>query len=361
MTKKTNSLILRFGLCGLWQNKSAITKNIANKILLENIIYGTLQKKKFHVLKVKYQHSRIKIYIYNNFEVYNNYKSQIIVYYKKVLSLSKTVEKFGLHEKIIIQFLNIVDIKKINLYGKVTYIKNSVVFLLFYVKCFLLRVVILLLSFFKWISLNSFLLLFKCLNILNATEIKNYKKLLYKMSSSKKLRKILGLISLKVFSILLENIFFLTSGFFFKVTIKGIFLTKGLFLIKNIFNFFEKQEFRLAFYFLFLATNYNCTKILSDYLAGLVKRKKNHIKIFKVFVFCADELFRLNLIKFLGLQLRSTGKISGSLRKSKYHFKLGQVKLQKFFISLNYSLSLSYTKFGVISIKVWVAYENLCL
>lgn len=149
MTKKTNSLILRFGLCGLWQNKSAITKNIANKILLENIIYGTLQKKKFHVLKVKYQHSRIKIYIYNNFEVYNNYKSQIIVYYKKVLSLSKTVEKFGLHEKIIIQFLNIVDIKKINLYGKVTYIKNSVVFLLFYVKCFLLRVVILLLSFFK--------------------------------------------------------------------------------------------------------------------------------------------------------------------------------------------------------------------
>jgi len=361
MTKKTNSLILRFGFCNLWQNKSVITKNIANKILLENIIYGILQKKKIYILKVKYQHSRIKIYIYNNFEVYSNYKSQIIIYYKKVLSLSKTVQRFGLHEKIIIQFLNIVDIKKINLHTIVTCVKNSVVFLLFYIKCFLLRVVILLLYFFKWMSLNSFLLLFKCLNILNVTTIKNYKKFLYMVSCSKKLRKILGLISLKIFAVQIENILFLTSGFFFKITINGIFLTKGLFLVKNIFNFFEKQDFRLVFYFLFLATNYNSTKILSDYLSGLVKRKKNHIKIFKIFVFCADELFRFNLIRFLGLQLRSTGKISGSLRKSKYHFKLGQVKLQKFFISLNYSLSLSYTKFGVISIKIWVSYENLCL
>lgn len=193
---------------------------------------------------------------------------------------------------------------------------------------------------------------FKCLNLLSFNKIKSFNSFIYKVSCSKKLRKILGLISLKLFAIQLENILFLTSGAFFKITINGIFLTKGLFLVKNIFNFFEKQDFRLVFYFLFLATNYNCTKILSDYLASQIKKKKNHLKIFKLFVFYADELFRLNLVKFLGLQLRSTGKISGSLRKSKYHFKLGQLQLQKFFISLNYSLSLSYTKFGVISIKI---------
>jgi len=46
MTKKTNSLLFRFGLSTLWFNKSIKNKTITNIIRLENIIYKLLKKKK---------------------------------------------------------------------------------------------------------------------------------------------------------------------------------------------------------------------------------------------------------------------------------------------------------------------------
>ena len=46
------------------------------------------------------------------------------------------------------------------------------------------------------------------------------------------------------------------------------------------------------------------------------------------------------------------------MRKSKYHYKLGKVQLQTLKSSLNYSLGLSYTKFGIISIKIWLLHAN---
>jgi small subunit ribosomal protein S3 len=58
------------------------------------------------------------------------------------------------------------------------------------------------------------------------------------------------------------------------------------------------------------------------------------------------------LVQFLGLQLRLNGKLGGKLRKSKYHYKLGKVQLQSLKVGLNYSISISHTKFGAISVKV---------
>jgi small subunit ribosomal protein S3 len=59
-----------------------------------------------------------------------------------------------------------------------------------------------------------------------------------------------------------------------------------------------------------------------------------------------------------GIQLRVTGKLNGSMRKSKYHYSIGKVQLQTFKTFLNYNLSISYTNFGIISIKFWILHGN---
>jgi len=56
-------------------------------------------------------------------------------------------------------------------------------------------------------------------------------------------------------------------------------------------------------------------------------------------------------ISLWGIQLRVAGKLDGRMRKSKYHYNIGKVQLQTFKTFLNYSMSISYTKFGIISIK----------
>jgi ribosomal protein S3 len=56
-------------------------------------------------------------------------------------------------------------------------------------------------------------------------------------------------------------------------------------------------------------------------------------------------------ISLWGIQLRVAGKLDGRMRKSKYHYNIGKVQLQTLKTFLNYSISISYTKFGIISIK----------
>jgi len=163
----------------------------------------------------------------------------------------------------------------------------------------------------------------------------------------------LGLIYIKLISIQISNLFYLIVGCFFKIHINSILLINGLFLNKNIYEFFKQLKFRVVFYCLFLAINYNSSQIISKYLGELIKKQKNHLSILKVFIYYLDEYFCLNLVKLLGLQLRVTGKLGGKLRKSKYHYKLGIVKLQELFYgSLSYSMIIVYTKFGIISIKI---------
>jgi len=115
MTKKTNALIFRFGLSILWENKYIGVKNISNITQLENILYKELKKKNLSVLNIKYKFYFLNIFVYNNYQFDIKFKNQVISYYKKVSSLQKTTEKFGLNKKIILWFLNKNKIKKINL------------------------------------------------------------------------------------------------------------------------------------------------------------------------------------------------------------------------------------------------------
>jgi ribosomal protein S3 len=128
-------------------------------------------------------------------------------------------------------------------------------------------------------------------------------------------------------------------------------LTKGLFLRFNKSKLYSREVYRIAFQTILLSLVYRNTKVLSDYLADLIKKNKQHHKTLRTFVSGIERFFFSNTLKLLGLQLRVTGKLGGRMRKSKYHYSLGKVQLQTIRMGVSYTLGISYTKFGVISIK----------
>jgi hypothetical protein len=177
-------------------------------------------------------------------------------------------------------------------------------------------------------------------------------KITLKINHKTKLRKICGFVSMRIFQLSIENIVFFNCKRFLSINIHNIFLSKGLHLQEKLGFKIEKQLFRSAFYLILLSTLYNQSKMISLYLASSIRNTKKHFVVVRNFINLVEFFFFKKILRFLGLQIRLTGKLGGKMRRSKFHYKLGKVCLQTLSIALNYSIALSYTRFGIISIKV---------
>jgi len=168
-----------------------------------------------------------------------------------------------------------------------------------------------------------------------------------------KLRKIIGYIKFKSFEVFIEAFIIKVFNISYNIKINNIILQKGLFFKYNpkIIKKYKKQEVFL-FQTLILSILYNNTKILSDYISLIIKLDKNHLKTLRKFVIAIEQVFFSNIIKINGFQMRLNGKLSGKMRKSKYHYKIGKMQLQTLQTKLNFSYNVSFTKFGTISIKI---------
>lgn len=98
--------------------------------------------------------------------------------------------------------------------------------------------------------------------------------------------------------------------------------------------------------------------MFSSFIALQIKKNKNHKKILRKITLIIETFWKTRNINLRGIQLRVTGKLNGSMRKSKYHYSIGKVQLQTFKTFLNYHMSISYTKFGIISTKFWILHGN---
>lgn len=65
MTKKTNSLIIRYGYSTFWYNKCLAEHRDLNILRLENIIYVEFKKKKLAIFKLYYTLNTLNILVYN--------------------------------------------------------------------------------------------------------------------------------------------------------------------------------------------------------------------------------------------------------------------------------------------------------
>ena len=96
---------------------------------------------------------------------------------------------------------------------------------------------------------------------------------------------------------------------------------------------------------------YKNIKLTVNFITECIKKNKNHKKVLKDFIFVLEKIFFSNTIKIIGIKIRLSGKLNGSMRKSKYQFLLGTVQLQKININICFNLGVSYTQFGIISVK----------
>ena len=222
------------------------------------------------------------------------------------------------------------------------------------------------LVFFKyWLRLFFFNnILFKKKKIIKASLILNSYKFLWfevigipsllkkkKNYLNKNLHQIFGVLFLRNCMVQLVNILFLSCGLVLKVNVTNIFSKENriTWLKWDLLNTVN----RFLTLTVIISAHYGKTILVSEYIAAIIFKSKNHIRDLKVFVKFFGNLFGNDKIKLLGFQLRLTGKVGGRMRKTKYECKLGLIKTHTFNVSVNYTKSLSYTKYGIISIKLW--------
>lgn len=342
MTKKTNSLVFRLGLTSLWYN---FCKEVnIYKFHLDFIIIKEAKYKNLSIFNINYALNLVNIILYSNNDK-NNLEKLIFLYFNYICDIYKVVEKFALSEKIVIK---IIKTKKVNL----NYLNNLNIFWYLYIKYFYLKYLFFISSINKIAyKINNYLVFFKKIVFFNLNFLRFNNNLL-KSNLKFKLRKILGLVELNIFSIKLENIIWLIANIFFIVIITNLFLWSGIY----IFSTYKNKIFKKLFYILLISINYKWIQNTCNYISSYLKFQTSHTKFLNLFINYVEVLFFKKFFSFFGLQLRVNGKLNFKTRKSKYHYQLGIVKLQKLKIGINYAESLCYTKFGVIGIKTWLLY-----
>jgi hypothetical protein len=166
------------------------------------------------------------------------------------------------------------------------------------------------------------------------------------------LRKINGILKLSLLSKALENVISALTKKEIQLKINNILLKKGFLRIPVLGKELFMPEFRFKFFTVFLSLIYSNSRLIGEFLAKVITRDKQHRKSLAIFTAFVEKIIFSKAIPLFGLQLRVTGKLGGKMRKSKFHYKIGFVKLQTLKYSVSYSCEASYTKFGIISVKV---------
>ena len=261
--------------------------------------------------------------------------------------------KFGLEKSQLLFILAINGIKKIK-QGRWFTLKKKNHFLLLNL-IVSKRLKILFVRLIKMISSPPFslaLLLLEGLSLFRNQVFSLKRNLSFYFSRSLRLRKINGFLKMKIISKSLEFLIFKLKRHSVSVKVNNVFFNKGITRVPFFGKQVMKPEFRFKFFTIFLAITYSQSKLLAEYIVGVIKKNKQHRKTLQEFTNFFQRILYSKVVKLLGFQLRVTGKLGGKLRKSKYHYKFGKVKLQTFKFYLSYCCCIEYTKFGIISIKL---------
>lgn len=108
---------------------------------------------------------------------------------------------------------------------------------------------------------------------------------------------------------------------------------------------------------LYFSMNFRTSKLLALFISKNITNKKKHYNFLKKIKKIMNYFFKYDRANnFYGIYITVHGKFQGILRKRKFKIKFGRAGTQKFKVSIDYNLQKSFTRFGVFSIKVWLAY-----
>lgn len=351
MTKKTNSLLFRLGINSFWTLKNSNFSNIFSTLRLEQGLRNELIKHKWDILSIKWNILEVNIQVYNSFAFSKKTKQKIFRYFQKVKNIKKLSEKFALNSSFLNNFFKKIRVLKLNSYAQNSEVNFDNFFTLFdkYQKLKKVAKDITYLKSFNWVDVNS--------TLINSYQLESNRKNIHRNWNLKrkqlrfKLQKINGFLYFKILGISTENVLFFFTQKHIKVNINNIWHNQGW-----RFKYLVKDKFILKL--LFLSCLYNNTKMFSSFIAIQLKKIKNHKKVLRKITLIIETFWKNRNLNLRGVQLRVTGKLNGSMRKSKYHYSIGKVQLQTFKTFLNYHMSISYTKFGIISTKFWILHGN---
>lgn len=96
------------------------------------------------------------------------------------------------------------------------------------------------------------------------------------------------------------------------------------------------------------------SSILNNYIDLIVKKTKNkkHIKNLVLFFSNLKILFTKQFVPILGLKFKIAGRLDGKLRKARYSYKLGSLKLLSLQVNVDYSCFPVFTQYGSFSLKL---------
>jgi len=352
MTKKTNSLLFRLGISTLWQNKASNYLKSFNFFRLEKVLKIELIKHKWNILAIHWQEKNCYIQVYNSLKVTKSIKKHIFRYYKKTKNIKKLSEKFSLNSYFVVSIMKKIKKNFAKCYSQSYNFLVSAFFHLFWIKQ-KLRIIEKIINVytkkFNWIQINW--LLFFSFGLKKIDCNRKTSLLIQKKIVKQKFQKLNGFLYFKVLSIFLETtLFYLTKDY------KNIYFNHAWYKAGLNFKNVNKNPFIVQS--LFLSCVYNNTQLFSEYISSQLELTKNHKRFLKNVILNVETFWKTRKVSFQGIQLRVSGKLNGRMRKSKYHYGIGKIQLQSLKNSLNYSISISYTRFGIISTKFWLLHEN---
>lgn len=362
MAKKTNSLLLRYGINIFWSS-SISNPNLEYRIVVFfNLLTFMFKYFNFQILKIQNNLKQLYIYIFPYKERFN-FLIRYILYFEKSL-LTKYFFRVVYGIKIRKQTKSLFKINK-KKEKRVAIFFFTLGFLVF--KILILKWLLFLKKFkiliIKKIYLLSFNFYFSdTLTLQGFVVKKKFNLILYFY----KLNLLNSFLKFKFLELHCSLLSFLYTGKKLIFTIKSIFDRSFLFFrIPFFFKYLKKKFLKQKLYIINLSFLFLKGNILLYYIHNIIKKTKNkkHIKNLLTFFKELKIIFKMQYIPIWGLKFRIAGRLGGKLRKGTFFYKLGNLKLLTFNTLLDYTLTIVHTFYGVFSLKLWlcVLSENFTL
>ncbi len=312
MTKKTDSLIFRYGIQTLWKNTDFLFKTSVSSSFFFKFLQFELQRFNFELLAIEQKKSNfISIFVFCFFwKNDSNFleKRQVASYFKIVFFY-----QYWFLFQILYTFFNLSKIEKLNLLTL-----NSLVYL-------------------TKKSVKTFDISKRDFNYF--IKIKSLSTLFFKVEQLR-LETCLSLFFNRHFYLKLHNIFNLPVYFDF--------LRLLPFNKSSVIHNLNTLEFML-----YLSCKLRIAGVFARYLAKKLELERRHRKVLWSAVNAINTLgSKLSLFK--GIRIYVTGKLNGKMRRKTYSFKYGILKIHQINSNLDYFKTTSFTKFGTMSVKVWI-------
>ena len=313
MTKKTDSLIFRYGIQTLWKNTNFLFKTSLSTSFFFKFLYFELQIRNLELLSIEQKrHNLIYLFVFCFF------------FNSRFIELKNGCGLFLFK------------------------------FILFYKYWFILKAL-----YSIFFSLNTqrffffgFPYLLTLINTKNIVVFKSDYSYLYEVQT-------VNILFFKVEQLRLES--FLSNFFIrhFKIKLHNIFNLPLYFDFINLFPSSNKTtgvNFTTLEFMLYLSCKLRVISIFSRYLAKSLELENRHRKILWSII-AAVTLLNKKLTLFKGIRIYVTGKLNGKMRRKTYSFKFGSVSTNKLSSRLDYFKASSFTKFGTISVKTWILFD----